>query len=435
MRTWRDFGFLETLGVENVKLRRVLALVLALVLLFQFGTYLTTLPRNRLIDLYVRYIAARVLADGGDIYSPADLKEMADRDQSVRYGTAFSDNLFLSYTHPPSDSFLDLRLAIFPYVTLKPLYVILTAILYAASLVLIWLALKRASAHPLHWIFPLALFVYFGPTRVSMGLGQSDVLQFFLMTFVFYLFTEKNDLWTGIALGIAILIKTVPVLLLLYLVLKRRWRALFWTIATAAVLMGITFAIRPDLWIKWVTQIFPVLSTGTAYAENQSLVGMIDRLMLDESYWGLSPAPSLLALRLVVLGAQLALVGLVSYFSRALFSTYRSLQVALEYSTWIVAMILFSPIAWTHYFTWLLLPMTVLLAAILNSAFPLIVKLSSLAALAVAFWLVGIPTTTFSAWPIWLRSPFLFSAGILLIVLWVYLRDYKHAHTAPARPI
>src|SRR5205823_11984447 len=96
-----SFSFLETLGLINARARAHAALLVGSFLLYTFVVGILRMPRLRLIDLFMEYVAARVLAAHGKIYSFRQLRAMADHIGGVPYGSAVS-NLLSAYTHPPS---------------------------------------------------------------------------------------------------------------------------------------------------------------------------------------------------------------------------------------------------------------------------------------------------------------------------------------------
>ncbi len=419
MRGLPLFSFLETLFLKNASVRQIVALLLCAFPVLDFVLYVAKVPRQRLIDLFVQYVAARVLAVHGNIYSFSELRAMADQIGGVRYGTAFS-NLLLAYTHPPSDTFFDLRWTPLGFPEVKLVYSFITPLLYLASLILILCTLKRVAPRQLHWLFPVLLFALFLPTRASLGLGQSDITIFFPMVVVFWAFTRDHDSVGGIALGFAILTKIAPAVFLLYWFWKREWRVSIYAVATAVLLILISLpVVGIELWIRFVTQIFPALSTGTAYAQNQSLPGLINRLMLEPRFAaGLQSAPSVPAVRAVSTAVELVLVGLAMFVTRGRLGSRDSLRFALEFSVWLIVLLLISPIAWDHYFTWLLLPTTVLLAALLNSQLTITRGAILLCALVVGLWLVNTPVATFFNYPeAWQKSPLLYGSLIILGLL------------------
>lgn len=430
------FSGLETLFLRNNTLRRIAGILICAYPAFDFLQYVIRVPRQRLIDLFVQYIAARVLAVHGDIYSFGELRAMADRIGTVRYGSAFS-NLLLGYTHPPSDTFFDLRWTPFSFPDVKVLYSFITPLLYAASFLLVLSALQPMVSRRVNWAFPFLLFTLFLPTRASLGLGQSDITIMFPMVLLFWAFSRKHDLVGGIALGFAILTKIAPAAFLLYWAWKREWRVLIFAIGTAVIVVLVSLPfVGLELWLKFITQIFPALSTGTGYAQNQSLPGLINRLMLEPRFSaGLDSAPSVPAIRAVSTAAELALVGLSMFFTRGRLTSRVSLRFALEFSVWLTLLLIISPISWDHYFTWLLMPMTVMLYALLNSDTGRAHAIILAVCMIIGIWLVNIPAGVFFNYPLaWEKSPLLYGALILLALLFERLDGIRASSvvTAPA---
>lgn len=413
------FSFLETLYLKNPTVRRIAAIILCAYPVWSFIRSTANLPRQRLIDLFVRYVAANVLQQGGDIYSFSQLRAMADRIGGVRYGSAFS-NLLLGYTHPPSDTFFELRYVSFAYPVAKWIFLGEMTLLYAACAILVWKTLRPMAPHMVHWAFIVILFGLWAPTGASLGLGQSDIWIFSLMLVAFWAFTRKRDMVAGVAIGIASLTKLTPALLLVYWAWKREWRVVFYALATMAVVLVVSLpVIEVNRWIEYATQIFPALSTGTAYAQNQSLPGLISRLMLEPKYAaGLQSAPSEPAVRVATTAAELALVGLGLIFTRGRLKSRLDFKFALEYSVWLTILLVISPISWDHYFTWMLLPVVVMLVALLNYDLDLVHGVVLTVGLAVAIWLLNTPVGTFFGYPqAWQRSPLLYGSLIILVLL------------------
>ncbi len=420
-------SFLETLYIKNSWLRRLIAILILAYPVVDFITYATRVPRQRLIDLFVQYTAARVLAVHDNIYALNVLRKMADYIGGVRYGTAFS-NLLLGYTHPPSDTFFDLRWTVLTWPQVKMVYGVITPLLYLAALILIWFTLKPMTTRVLHWVFPALLFALFLPTRSSLGLGQSDITIFFLMVVLFWAYSRDHELIAGIALALAILTKLAPAVFMLYWLWKREWRIFIYTAVAGIVVVLITLPfVGLDLWIQFVTQIFPALSTGTAYADNQTLPGLINRLMLDPRFaQGLQSAPSVPIVRAVNTTLELVVVGITLWFTRGRLESRRSLRFALEFSAWLIVLLVISPIAWDHYFTWLVLPITVLLAALLNSNLSITRAAVLLGVLAVALWAINTPVQTFLSYPeSWQKSPLLYGSLLLLGLLYERLESWR----------
>lgn len=432
-----SLSFLETLFLRNVRLRRIAALIICAYPAIEFLLYVSRVPRQRLIDLFVRYVAASILLAHGDLYSLPAQRAMADQIGGVRYGTAFS-NLLLGYTHPVSDTLFDLRYLPFRFPDAKWAYTIESAVLYIAALVILWIGLKPLTPRVLHWVFPVLLFALFLPSRSSLGLGQSDIAIFFLMTALFWAYSRDRELVAGIALGLAILTKLTPGVLIIYWLWKREFRIAVYSVVSAGIVVLATLPfVGLDVWRQFVTEVFPALSTGTGYADNQTLPGLINRIMLDPRFsQGLRSAPNVPIVRIVTFATELAVLAIALWFTRGRVTYRRSLRLALELSTWLIVLLVISPIAWDHYFTWLLMPITVILAALLNSQLSWFRATALITAFVIGLWLVNTPVATFINNPdVWQRSPLLYGSLIILGILFERLETSRAGKEPQARAL
>ena len=106
------------------------------------------------------------------------------------------------------------------------LFLLLTAVLLKAS--------TKLSARRIAWLTFLAVV----PLRSSFLFGQMHIFVLLLLTLAAYLYFEDSLFFSGVLLAIAAAIKIYPALFLIFLVLKKKWRA-----ATGLIvgLAGVTF--------------------------------------------------------------------------------------------------------------------------------------------------------------------------------------------------
>jgi hypothetical protein len=197
----------------------------------------------------------------------------------------------------------------------------------------------------------------FFPSIITLHHGSPSLLVAVLVVGTLVLERSGRSHAAGVLLALAVLIKVVPVFLVAYLALRRRWKALIWSAIVGTALMSISLAvagIEPHL--RWITQIAPNLASGaitntffepSCHPENQSLTGICCRLMGRSSEW-FRPASSALG-GLLVLAAGLAL--------------WRRREPALdrlEGSLVAVTLLLASTITWFHHMTLMLLPLLTL---------------------------------------------------------------------------
>ena len=306
---------------------RIVAAVLALL-----GTLIHTvgipglqpIPPYR-IDLDVYRVGGQVFRDGGDLYG--ELPQLAE-------------GAHLPFTYPP------LSAQLFSLLTLVPLAVASVLVTLATIVVLagvVQLVLTRTCDRPsreLWWltVAVLAVALWFGPVRETIGFGQVNV---FLMALVLVdVIRGRGRWWGGTLTGLAMAIKLTPAVFLLYFVLRRDWRGLATAVVSAAVFTGIGHLLAPaDSTRYWTFAIRdPERIGGLAFSSNQSVNGVVYRFGLEDT--GASVAWFVVS---AAIGLGIAWVA------------WRLLQAGQEVAAAVAVghVALFcSPVSWGHHWVW-----------------------------------------------------------------------------------
>lgn len=306
---------------------RAVAALLALVgtLLHTVGVLgLQRIPPYR-IDLDVYRTGGQVFRDGGEIYG--ELPQLAE-------------GAHLPFTYPP------LSAQLFSVLTLVPLPVasaLLTLVTIALLAYVVQLVLTRTTARPdreLWWVTVavLAVALWSGPVRETLGFGQVNVLLMALV--VVDLVRGRGRWWGGTLTGLAMAVKLTPAVFLLYFVLRRDWRGLATAVVSAAAFTGIGHLLAPDDSVRYWTFAIrdPARIGGLAFSSNQSVNGVVHRIGLEGTaasvaWFAVSCLIGLLiawvAWRLLRGGHEIAAVVTVGYV--ALFC---------------------SPVSWGHHWVW-----------------------------------------------------------------------------------
>jgi hypothetical protein len=264
------------------------------------------------------------------------------------------------------------------------------------------------------------------PLSDSIAYGQTDLLLLLLLAALLRLWRSGRSTAAGVLLGVAGLIKLYPLLLVLWWLRRRDWRALGGTVL--GLIGGTLLALAvlgPAVHRSFVLQVLPLIGGTTNWIENQTVSGVVTRT-----------AGELIKLRpftlqpYVAIGLLLsaALVVLVAWRQQP--QTERCTpQALLEFSAWTMLFALAAPAAWLHYHTLLVLPIVALAAA---QQRPLTAQQISLAALG---WLLtaygnhrsfhGGPTTELLS----LLGMNLRFVGMLLLLLLV-LQQLRRARPA-----
>ncbi len=277
----------------------------------------------------------------------------------------------------------------------------------------------------------------------SAVLGTVNILLLFLIIATWVLFEQQREWLAGVPLGLALLIKLLPGALLVFFLLKRRWRvaasaaivSLVGGWGFPAITIGYGEALRQhDSFIRGALFEHSARTTITAAAprkadySNQSLPIVFRRLLTHTSgrpgsdmYVNIVDLPRGVVFWLYLLG----MAGLLGATVMATLSgpsrwppaeTASINAVRAQFGLWCCVMLLASPLVWTHYFVLMYWPVAYLAdrAQRAEAARSIEYRLAIVALLA---WLVGLAllalpaaraagaqlTTVVIAWAVLLR--------------------------------
>jgi alpha-1,2-mannosyltransferase len=193
----------------------------------------------------------------------------------------------------------------FPDATLRPAYIYPPSFaLLVAPLGLLpdglaaaaWMAIEQASLAlaivvVLRWLRPsgwavtvvLLATLTFYPLWVDVVQGQANLLVLMLVTVGIVGILRERPAF-GAAIGAAAALKLTPLILLVWLLLDRRFRAAAFVLAGFALLTCAGALLRFQDTVAYVTQVLPALAAGTAFYANQSLAGLLDRVLSANAY-------------------------------------------------------------------------------------------------------------------------------------------------------
>lgn len=320
----------------------LLWLIAAVRMLSLFGQ----LPsRATQVDYSVYYLSGYLLRHGDNPYS-ADLNQLADRFGMNTLGIPRA-------TDPPT------FLAMFePLTLLSPQtgFWVWTAINALALAAALWMLLGPGSGlRPDVGIALAALAVMYPAVVSHVYYGQNKVQILLLLVLTMRWLEARRDGAAGLALALAGLMRIFPLLLVGYLVIERRWRAVVFTaIGLIGGLIATGFAIGFRLEWSFVNGI-DVL-TGTrwlGYYTNVALGSFVSRLYWDR--FGVHPGSGIETLRhITVAFAELDVLALACLVT--LRSAPKEDSDSRIFCLWVVSAIMLSPTAWIHYMVLLFIP-------------------------------------------------------------------------------
>lgn len=289
------------------------------------------------LDLMVYRLGARTWLDGGELYGP--LPPIGD--------------IYLPFTYPPLAAVVFAPFALLPAGGAAALMFVLTLAAIGLTLWLVLARLRPQTDPRIRLAIVLAALAaaeYLEPVRETLSFGQVNAL---LMAAVAYDVLNRHDRWPrGLLIGIAISIKLTPAGFLLLFLLRRDWRALATTLLAAAASVGLAWLITPrDSAEYWLHTLAETGRIGAPYfAGNQSLKGLVFRMGFGES------ASTVLWLALSVVAVILAAVWMRRLLGDGDLVTALLVNAA--------AILLVSPISWTHHWVWVVPALLVAFCAI-----------------------------------------------------------------------
>ena len=177
------------------------------------------------------------------------------------------------------------------------------------------------------------------------------------------LLRRRHDVAAGIALGVAIALKPYAALMLVPLVVWRRWPAACAAVAIyLAAAATVTWRFGARAWSEYAAMVPAAQAGWTAHIRNASLHGIVARLWRPAC--GAGGTPPRVALALAALAA-LALVALLAWHARlrpAPGDGAVDADIDLPFAAFTVASAWLNPVTWEHYDVTLVLPMAVALA-------------------------------------------------------------------------
>ncbi len=218
----------------------------------------------------------------------------------------------------------------------------------------------RGSARPTSLVLFAVHAIAFYPLAKALELTQVGVWIFFLLAAALFLFDRGARVASGLALALAVSIKPHLVLVPLILLLAKNFsrRFLYSCLAGLVVLGGISLAYAGfDNLRDYVLVLLPHLSSGYAYAPNQSFNGMLLRLFTDADPAVFNLAAPVQWIKLAGNAFVLALVAITILVGRkraqpgSSESDIRFLGVAIS------AVVLASPVCWIHHYALLAIPL------------------------------------------------------------------------------
>lgn len=369
--------------------------------------------RNVNADFVVDYIAANSIRRGGSVYGE-DIWKL--------------ENEMLGFhgvptIHPPFNAVLFLPLSFLNY---KASFVIIN-IISLILLLLINRLVVRGLELSCEWFLNFSCFTLFWhPVLYCLGLGQSSMIIAACLVGGWFCLRSEKEYIAGFFFAIATLMKLFPGLVLLYLLMRKNWRAFFATVFF--IVLGISVTVLAvgldDMWTYPNIIMGKFLNNFSNLINNHSINGLISRVFGERSGWTepLIQLPLQISSLLIILTNSVILI--YTILKMRVIAVKKELA-DYAFGLTIVTMLLLSPITWGHMFPVLILPLGLLLRDYIHEPLSRRLRL-----LLVILFLLSLPDLIIARALMAIHHPFVMpwysmlltlgpSAGIVL--LWIVL--------------
>ena len=259
-----------------------------------------------------------------------------------------------SLGHPPTTGFWMLPFAEYAIEDMSVIYGHVVLLLVFATLLLV--------VRELRWPLPTltAAVLFFATTttgwfRYSLMVAQIGALLAIAVALAWVLLRRGHDIAAGCVLGLACTIKLHPGLMVVFLLLARRTRAVAAAaVAYLAVAALMTSRMGLIAWVQYGRAEGPVMERWAGDLHNASLYGVVMRALTPSCQGRGVPTPMTTAI--VVAIALVAGLG-AWWLSRKALRQPPSLNLA--YALFVVLSVFLNPFVFEHYFLQLVLPFLV----------------------------------------------------------------------------
>jgi hypothetical protein len=247
-------------------------------------------------------------------------------------------------------------LAALPDNAARLLFFLGNQVLWLLALALLIRRVAPEGQRPYWYAALLAFSAAYWPWQEAIRYGQQDGLLILLYIFSLTAVLRGRSTESGVALGLAFIVKPLSIWLPLAYVVHGRWRALFVAGATGALIVALSLPFTGfEPWWHFARVEVPEMLPGTARGTNIPLPSLHARLFVGRERLGDGdPAPTLGVIS--ALNAATNVLGLALVSRLALRpGPNRRRDWLLDFGITLTLTLLLAPMAWQHYSSWLVI--------------------------------------------------------------------------------
>lgn len=253
---------------------------------------------------------------------------------------------FTPSVYPPTVFIFFYPLTLFPYIIAEKIWVFLSLIFLVASFIFIFKIFKENLFETRNLIVSGLIFFTFFPIKFTLGMGQINIFIFLLLVLSIYLYQKKLDNFSGFFLGIPLILKLFPVLLVLYFLIQKRLKIISSIILTIVATSVLTyFIVGSTMNLYFLQKVLPSLLGGWKEDYyNQALSGFLMRGIADIELRNILK---------ILLTIGLIIISLFAVVKKSTNIYSENLKIGIIVSL----SLLINTFSWQHHFVWLLFPL------------------------------------------------------------------------------
>ncbi|GEM_PF-1563812 len=297
-------------------------------------------------DYAINWTAAKALTRGASVYDNAAMRRLALEQVGNEKMRGLFSSTYSSFIGLPSTALLYLPFTVFDFNSGLWVYRVTIGLAMVGS---VWIASLALPQEDRLDAISLAAIILLSSTATHSSLQLGQVDGWIMVGIGIAIWGASKGRWTiaGIGIAVAALLKISPLVIAVYLLMRGKWQAALSTALSITVVFSALLMIgRGNDLITFATVIFPAVSQGTLWNQNQSGVAWIGRIVSSQTDFISAPPtidPSIRAAGMMVLAMLLF----------ALWIVRRGKEVEpSEIALVVIAALLTAPLTWEHYVTW-----------------------------------------------------------------------------------
>ncbi len=276
------------------------------------------------------------------------------------------------FVYPPPSLLAFFPLHLFDYDTAKALMLVVNHLCLLGAIAFLFGRLFREEfSHAPSQLTAALVVIYvllFDPAVVTLHLGQVNFLLLVCLAFMWNALKRNGSaLAIAFPLTLAIVVKTYPALLVLPLLLRKRYRAAAWTIGLFVLACAASYFLLPHaIWNDWIVKVLPMGAEAHPGPWNQNIRAFVARAFMPNDFnQPLVAAP----------GVVKPLINLLSFgvVATTLWASVRCWrmphsprQIDILMSLYLFMIFLIAPVSWEHHFVYLLPSLVLVLLLLLE---------------------------------------------------------------------